>query len=152
MLHRNINGAFHPIFKELKEQHSDGFKDYARMDVDQFEELVHLLIPFAKKAPFGKFDWIKGKMFQKIYSRCRDTWVFSCFLTCNIRFLFLKQKKKNQISFLFVLFCFSSKNFRAKVTKQRNLTWGHVETFTGNCNTFRFLLPSHKNCFRVPLT
>ena len=106
MLHRNINGAFHPIFKELKEQHSDRFKDYVRMDVDQFEELVHLLIPFATKAPFGKFDWIKGKMFQKIYSRCRDTWVFSCFLTCIIRFLFLKQKNKksNQFFVCFVLF------------------------------------------------
>ena len=34
-------------------------------------------------------------MFQKIYSKCGDTWVFSCFLTCNIRFLLLKQKKIN---------------------------------------------------------
>ena len=37
MLRRKIDGAFHTIFKELKEQDSDGFKGYARMDVDHFE-------------------------------------------------------------------------------------------------------------------
>ena len=147
VLRRNINGAFHAIFKELKEHDSDGFKGYVRMDVDQFEELVHLLSPVFTKAPFGEFDWIKEKMLQKIYSRCQDTWVFSCFLTYNIRFLLLKQKKFKSVRFFF---CVSAtKNFKKKVAKQRNLTWGHVETFVGNCN--RFLLPSHKNCFRVPL-
>ena len=53
MLRRNINGAFHTIFKELKEQDSDAFKGYVRMDVDRFEELVHLLRPVFTKAPFG---------------------------------------------------------------------------------------------------
>ena len=43
MLRRKLNGAFYTIFKELKEQDSDGFKGYVRMDVDHFEELVHLL-------------------------------------------------------------------------------------------------------------
>ena len=46
MLHRNIDGAFHTIFKELKEQDSDGFKGSIRMDIDYFEELVHLLSLF----------------------------------------------------------------------------------------------------------
>ena len=26
-------------------------------------------------------------------------------------------------------FCFSNKNFREKVAKQKHLTWGHAETF-----------------------
>ena len=46
MLRRKIGGAFHTIFKELKEQDSDGFKGYVRMEVDHLEELVHLLSPF----------------------------------------------------------------------------------------------------------
>ena len=41
-----IDGAFHTICKELKEQDSDGFKGYVRMDIDHFEELIHLLSPF----------------------------------------------------------------------------------------------------------
>ena len=49
MLRRKINRAFHKIFKELKGQDSDGFKGYVRMDVDHFEELVHLLSPFLQK-------------------------------------------------------------------------------------------------------
>ena len=49
MLCRNIKGAFHTILKELKEQDSDGFKGCVRMDVDHFEELVHLLSPFLQK-------------------------------------------------------------------------------------------------------
>ena len=53
VLRRNINGAFHTIFKELKEQDSDAFKGYVRMDVGRFEELVHLLRPVFTKAPFG---------------------------------------------------------------------------------------------------
>ena len=53
VLRRNINGAFHTIFKELKEQDSDAFKGYVRMDVDRFEELVHLLRQVFTKAPFG---------------------------------------------------------------------------------------------------
>ena len=36
-------GTFHTIYKELKQQDSDGFKGYVRMDVDHFEELVHHL-------------------------------------------------------------------------------------------------------------
>ena len=97
---------------------------------------------------FGEFDWIKEKIFQQIYSRCGDTWIFACFLTCNIRFLLLKQKK-NQTDLIF--FCFSNKKLRKKVAKQKNLTWGHAETFICDCNIFHFLLPSHKKCFRVPL-
>ena len=49
MLRRKINGDFHTIFKELKEQDSDGSKGYVRMDVDHFEELVHLLSPFLQR-------------------------------------------------------------------------------------------------------
>ena len=49
MLRRKIDGAFHSMFKELKEQDSDGFKGYVRMDIDHFEELVHLLSPFLQK-------------------------------------------------------------------------------------------------------
>ena len=49
MLRRKIDVAFHTIFKELKEQDSDGFKGYVRMEVDHFEELVHLLSPFLQK-------------------------------------------------------------------------------------------------------
>ena len=43
LLHRRNDSAFHKIFKELKEEDSDGFKGYVRMDVDHFDELVHLL-------------------------------------------------------------------------------------------------------------
>ena len=92
MLRRKINGAFHTIFKELKEQDFNGLKSYVRMEVDHFEQLVHLLSPLDKR-----------KMFQKIYSRCGNTWFFSCSLTCNIRFLLLKQKTI-QISLNFFLF------------------------------------------------
>ena len=46
MPRRKINGASHTIFKELKEHDSDGFKCYVRMDIDHFEEWVHLLSPF----------------------------------------------------------------------------------------------------------
>ena len=49
MLLRKIDVAFYTIFKELKEQDSDGFKSYVRMDVDHFEELFHLLSPFLQK-------------------------------------------------------------------------------------------------------
>ena len=49
MLRRKIDGAFHTVFKELKEQDSDGFIGYVRMDVDHFEELFHLLSPFLRK-------------------------------------------------------------------------------------------------------
>ena len=87
-------------------------------------------------------------MFQKIYSSYGDTWVFSRFLTCNIRFFLLKQQKF-QISLIF--FVSATKTFRKKVAKQKKLTWGHVETFISDCNMFRFLLASHKNCFRGQL-
>ena len=46
MLRRKINGAFHTIFKEIKEQNSGGFRGYVRMDADHFQELVHLLSQF----------------------------------------------------------------------------------------------------------
>ena len=36
MLSRKVDGAFHAIFKELKEQDLDGFKGHVRMDADQF--------------------------------------------------------------------------------------------------------------------
>ena len=49
MLRRKIDGAFHTIFKELKEQDSVGFKGYVRMGFDHFKELVHLLSPFLQK-------------------------------------------------------------------------------------------------------
>ena len=49
MLRRKIDDAFHTIFKELKEQDSDGIQGYVRMDVDHFEELVHLLSPFLQR-------------------------------------------------------------------------------------------------------
>ena len=49
MLRRKINGTFHIIFKESKEQDSDGFKGYVRMDVDHFLELVHLLTTYLQK-------------------------------------------------------------------------------------------------------
>ena len=49
ILRRKIDGDFHTIFKEVKEQDSDGFKGYVRMDVDYFEELVHLLSPSLQK-------------------------------------------------------------------------------------------------------
>ena len=49
MLRRKINGTFHIIFKESKEQDSDGFKGYVRMDVDHFLELVHLLTAYLQK-------------------------------------------------------------------------------------------------------
>ena len=57
-----------------------------------------------------------------------------------------KKKIQTDVNFLFVS---AAKSFsKKKVAKQRNLTWGHAETY---CNIFRFLLPSHKNCFRDPL-
>ena len=104
----------------------------------------------------SRWIWLdKRKMFQKIYSRCGDTWVFSYFLTCNIRFLLLKQQqKKNSTQFdffcLFFVFVSPTKHFRKKVAKQRNLTWGYAERFISDCNIFRFFLSSHKNYFRVP--
>ena len=49
MLRRKIGDAFDTIFKELKEQDSDGIQGYVRMDVNHFEELVHLLSPFLQK-------------------------------------------------------------------------------------------------------
>ena len=49
MLCRKIGGAFHTIFKELKEEDSDEVKGYVRMDVNHFEEFVHLLSPFLQK-------------------------------------------------------------------------------------------------------
>ena len=67
----------------------------------------------------------------------------------HIRFLLLKLKKDlNQFEFYFAS---ATKNFRKKVARQRNLTWGHAETFICDCNMFRFLLPLHKNFFRIPL-
>ena len=93
------------------------------------------------------FRWIwldKRKNVSKIYSRCG---VLLCFLTWNIRFLLQKQKNSNWFDF----FVSVTKDFRIKVAKQRNLTWGHAKTFIGNCNMCRFLLPSHKNCFLVSL-
>lgn len=46
---RKIKGAFHTTFKELKEEDPEGFKGYVRMDVDHFDELLHLLAPFLQK-------------------------------------------------------------------------------------------------------
>ena len=61
MLCRKIDGAFHTIFKELKEQDSDGFKGYVRMDIDHFEELVHLLNPFSQKQDTNRTECISPK-------------------------------------------------------------------------------------------
>ena len=61
MLCRKIDGAFHTIFKELKEQDSDGFKGYVRMDIDHFEELVHLLNPFSQKQDTNRTECISSK-------------------------------------------------------------------------------------------
>ena len=58
------------------------------------------------------------------------------------------KQKLNQFEFFFVL---ETKKISEKVAKQRNVTWGHVQIFIGDCNIFRFLLPSHKKFFRVPL-
>ena len=49
MLHRKIDGPFHTLIKEFKEQDSYGFKGYVRMDVDHFEELIYLLGIFIEK-------------------------------------------------------------------------------------------------------
>ena len=102
------------------------------------------------QGPGPDFRSSREKMFQKIYSRCGDTWVFSCFLSCNIRFLLLKQQQKsNQFDFFFVS---ATKNFRKKVAKQRNLTWGDVGTFNGHCNIFRFSVAITYNLFPCPLS
>ena len=58
MLRRKIDDAFHTIFKKLKEQDSDGFKGYARMDVDHFEELVYVLSPFLQKQDTNRRECI----------------------------------------------------------------------------------------------
>ena len=49
MLRIKIYGSFHTIFRELKKRDSDGFKGYVRVDVNHFEELIHLLNPFLQK-------------------------------------------------------------------------------------------------------
>ena len=58
MLRRKVDDAFHTIFKELKEQDSDGFKGYATMDVDHFEELVYVINPFLQKQDTNMRDCI----------------------------------------------------------------------------------------------
>ena len=142
------------------------FKCYVRMDIDHFEELVHLFKPISTKARyqhermyklirvdflhqaafasaarfhyppscckmleffglfwvFSEFDRIKAKMFQQIYWRSWDMQVFSCFLTCNIRFL-LPKWKKNSNWFEF-LFCFSNKTFSEKSCKTKKFNMG----------------------------
>ena len=40
MSRRKFDCAFHTIFKELKEEDSDGFKRYVRMDVNHFDQLI----------------------------------------------------------------------------------------------------------------
>ena len=59
LLHRRNDGAFHKIFKELKEEDSDGFKGYVRMHVDHFDELVHLLSPLLLKKDTNMRECIK---------------------------------------------------------------------------------------------
>ena len=69
----------------------------------------------------------------------------------------VETKKINQTDliwfFLFVCFFFVSffvsatKNFR----KTKKFNMGHAEAFIGDCSILRFLLLSHKKCFRVPL-
>ena len=43
LLRRKTDGAFHTLFKELKAEHSEGFKGYVKMDVLHFDELSLLL-------------------------------------------------------------------------------------------------------------
>ena len=59
LLRRKIDGAYHSLFKELKEEDSEGFKGYLRMDVDRFDELVHLLTPFLQKQDTNMRECIK---------------------------------------------------------------------------------------------
>ena len=40
---RKVDGAFHTLFKELKEGDPEGFKGYVRMDVEHFDEFVLFL-------------------------------------------------------------------------------------------------------------
>ena len=67
MLRRKINGAFHAIFKELKEQDSDGFEGLCYNGRWSFWRIGSSFKLIFTKAPFSEFDWIKGKMFHKIY-------------------------------------------------------------------------------------
>ena len=135
---RKINCVFHTIFKELKEQDSDGLKSYVRMEVDHFEQLVHLLSPLDKR--------------KNVSENLLKVWKHVVFLMFSHLqheiFVVETKNSSNQFAFFFVS---ATKDFKKKVTKQINLTWGHVETFIGDCNIVRFLLPSHKNCLCVPL-
>ena len=63
-------------------------------------------------------------------------------------FLMFSHLQQTDLSFFVVS---PAKNFRKKVAKQKNLTWGRTEIFICDCNIFLFLLQSHKHCFRVPL-
>ena len=64
--------------------------------------------------------------------------------------IFVAETKKIRTDLIF-FFASATKNFRKKVAKQRNLTWGHAKEFIGDCKIFRFLLLPHKKCFCVPL-
>ena len=65
MLRRKLNGTFYTISKELKEQDSDRFKGYVRMDVDHFEELDHLLSQFLQKHRSVNLIRKRKKCFRK---------------------------------------------------------------------------------------
>ncbi|XP_057314357.1 uncharacterized protein LOC130655608 [Hydractinia symbiolongicarpus] len=56
---RKVDGAFHTLFKELKEEDLEGFKGYVRMDVGQFDELVHLLAPVLHQQDTNMRECIK---------------------------------------------------------------------------------------------
>ena len=43
MSRRKNDGAFHAIFQELKQEDSEGFRGYIRLDTKSFENLVDLL-------------------------------------------------------------------------------------------------------------
>ena len=65
--------------------------------------------------------------------------------------IFIAETNKQKLNQFECFFVSATKKFSKKVSKQRDLTWGHVQIFTGDCNIFRALLPSHKKIFRVPL-
>ena len=70
--------------------HQTAFASAARFHYPRSCCKIFCLECFGSFWTFSEFDWIKEKMFHKIYSSCRGMWVFSCFLTCNIRFWLLK--------------------------------------------------------------
>ena len=83
MLHRNIDGAFHKIFKKLKEQDSDGFKG----------SIGHWLfwrIGSSFKSIFAKARYQHERMY-KLEERC---WVTLRYLASGKSFRSLEYKSQ----------------------------------------------------------